>query len=355
MEEGLHLHMSVDRSKRPLDDAADEQHPASVQSPDGTCHFDNAYMKDVLPKILKFAANKRAYIVCKRWLVAQLTHVFPPSGKGEREDQRHYGEGLRHALKQGHMKYYRKWKKKKGGWRPGTPSNSYLNHALRRGWGDVVQRLLNMPRVVHRIRLDQQKDADKDRLLLTEAIAGQSVLAVELLLPHVNLAQCGARALNEAAQAGEDSIAKLLIARGVNPTTETLMAACSRQSDPVGLVAYLLRDCGLVVSPAHMSEALQLAARSVGAHTANTLLCDQRTNPTAAAILFASSTGNVTLVMRMMLRPHVDVPALMDGVTLLALLGMDRIHEALTRARVSISVTISSDGSYEYRKSAIPD
>ncbi len=126
---------------------------------------------------------------------------------------------------------------------------------------------------------------------------------------------------------------------------------------------HLLRECGLVVTQAEKSAALRLATRNNFERTANILLgrglADPSTNNNEA-ILNASEHGLVRLVQFMVRDARVDVVAVLDAlnlrnhrVMLLALLTMDYVRAALTRARTIIVVTISSDGGYEFRKSVM--
>lgn len=340
----------VAKRKRHRDDLAS---PVDL---DVVCHFESI-PSEIVVVILQLACNKRTYHVCKQWLMFQLQFVFPPGGK--REGEPRFGEGLRHALKHGHMDYYRKWCDQHGSWRPSAWGNAFLYHMVRHGTVDVVQRLLQMPSVLRELCRHDGKNQD----VLGAAVRGTSVRLVELLLPHVDLAQCGAGALEDAATAGHLNIAKLLVAHGVKPSHRTLMAACNCYKDTSALVFYLLRECGLVVTPAEKSAALQLATRNNFERTAIILLGHGRADPSTnnnEAILNASEHGLVRLVQLMSRDARVDVVAVLDALnarnhraTLLMLLAMDYVRDALTRARIIMVVTISSDGSYEFRKSAM--
>ncbi len=205
--------------KRPRDPA----HDIDIDSAPGenVCYFE-MIPDEVVVLILQLASNKRMYRVCKRWLAFQLEFVFRPGGKSDGEPR--FGEGLRHALKHGHMEYYLKWRNQRGSWRPSAWRNAFLFRMVRRGLVDVVQRLLQMSSVLREL---QRKDVENSTML-GAAVRGTSAQIVELLLPHMDLAQCGADALDDAARAGHLSIAKMLVAHGVKPTYRTLMAAVTK-------------------------------------------------------------------------------------------------------------------------------
>ncbi len=251
MEEGLPLQVSADCGKRPHDN----EHPASEPTPGGTCHFDDARMKILVPVILILAGNKRGYRVCKQWLQIQLEDVFPPGRQGKDDkDPQHFGQSLCHTLERGHMEYYHEWSAKSGGWSPSASGNAFLHEMLRRGRADVVQRLLEISVVVHEVQQRQRENDRESLLLLNDAVVGGSAPAMELLLPHLDVANGGAHALQEAGWLGRLEIAKLLLAHGVQPTIGTLLWAFACMPDRFhsasDMVSCLFRHGGLVDSPA---------------------------------------------------------------------------------------------------------